>query len=219
MESSFPITDASEPIGHATHARVQLTNADQERWDERYRGGRGPLLAEISPWAVSQQLHLVGGRGLDVACGAGRYTLWLATLGYQVDAVDVSAVALAQLENWAKQQGCLHAIQAIQADLNSWRPLPDAYDLVLVSLYLNRDLLAPLQAAVRPEGLLLYTTYHTDLLLTHGDFRPEFLLQTGELLSIFAGWDIVAYEERRWRPGGSRSDCTTSLLARKPRRL
>ena len=211
--------DTGEPIGYVTHASVMQANADQERWDERYRRGRGPLLAEISPWAVSQQLHLAGGRGLDVACGAGRYTLWLATLGYQVDAVDVSAVALAQLVDWAKQQGCLHAIQAIQADLSSWRPVPDAYDLVLVSLYLNRDLLAPLQAAVRPGGLLLYTTYHTDLLLTHGDFRPEFLLQPGELLSTFAGWDIAAYEERRWRPGGNRNDCTTSLLARKPRRL
>ncbi len=219
MELSFPIPDAGEPIGYETHASAQQANADQERWDERYRGGRGPLLAKTSPWTVAQQRHLTGGRALDAACGAGRYTLWLAALGYEVDAVDVSAVALAQLMQWAKEQGVLHAIRAIQADLTVWRPLPDAYDLVLVSLYLNRDLVAPLQAAVRPGGLLLYTTFHSDLLLTHGDFKPEFLLQPGELLSTFAGWEIVAYEERRWRPGSNRDDCTASLLARRPRRL
>ncbi len=208
---------AGEVSDDEPKAPASRAEADQKRWDERYRAGRGPLTAAISSWAASQRSHLAGGRALDAACGAGRYSIWLAGLGYQVDAVDISPVGLAHLREQVARLACADAILPICADLELWRPEPGAYDLVLVSLYLNRELLAPLQGAVKTGGLFLYTTYHTDLLLTHGDYNADFLLQPGELVALFEGWEIMAFEEQRWHPGAGRSACTASLLARKPR--
>lgn len=195
------------------------TPTDQQRWDERYRSGHGPCQGDIAPWMAAQQPLLrgaVGGLALDVACGTGRHSLWLAEMGWQVDAVDVSAVGLTKLAEAARTRGLSHAIHPLHADLSVWRPAPARYDLILVSLYLERPLLPALKDALKPGGLLLYTTFHTDLLRLHPHDNPIYLLQPGELLSTFSAWDILAYEERRL-PSGSenRSDCTSSLLARK----
>ncbi|MDW8270536.1 MAG: methyltransferase domain-containing protein [Anaerolineae bacterium] len=190
---------------------------DQVRRDERYRHGRGPCQDDIEDWVAAQRPHLTGGRALDVACGTGRYSLWLAELGYEVDAVDISSVALERLTATAATRGLAERIHTLQADLTSWRPPPEHYDLVLVSLYLERTLLPALRAALRPQGLLLYTTFHTDLLRLPGEFNPAYLLQPGELLLTFADWELLAYEERRLpRHGGRRSDCLSSILVRKP---
>ena len=42
----------------------------------------------------TRELLAGGGRALDVACGDGRNALYLAQLGYMVDAIDVSDVAI-----------------------------------------------------------------------------------------------------------------------------
>lgn len=190
---------------------------DQARWDERYRNGRGPCQDEIDDWVAAQRPYLTGGRALDVACGTGRYSLWLAELGYEVDAVDISPVALERLAAAAAARGLAERIHIRRADLTTWRPPSAHYDLVLVSLYLERALLPALGAALRPRGLLLYTTFHTDLLRLPGEFNPAYLLQPGELLLTFADWDLLAYEERRLpRTGGRRRDCLSSILVRKP---
>ncbi len=195
------------------------TTADQQRWDERYRSGCGPCQGEVAPWVAAQQPLLRGVAGelaLDVACGTGRHSLWLAEMGWQVDAVDVSAVGLAKLVETAQARSLSYAIHPFHADLSIWRPEPARYDLILVSFYLERPLLPALKDALKPGGLLLYTTFHTDLLRLRPHDNPAYLLQPGELLSTFSAWEILAYEERRLSPGSvNRSDCTSSLLVRK----
>ncbi len=225
LPTNLAVTAAA--VSAADAASVVL-NADQQRWDERYRAGHSPCLDAISPWIAAQQPYLTGGRALDAACGAGRHSLWLAGLGYQVDAVDVSAVALARLAEAAAGRDLGQRIRPLHADLTLWRPEQEMYDLILVSLYLERGLLPALKDALRPGGLILYTTFHTDLLqlrpqdngggytATGGGYTATYLLQPGELLATFAGWQLLAYEERRLPPGSEeRSDCTSSLLARK----
>lgn len=191
-------------------------NADQQRWDERYLDGRGLYPSEIMPWMAAQQAHLQGGRALDVACGLGRHSLWLAELGYQVDAVDVSAVALSKLNAAAAARGLGHRIRTQHADLTIWRPQAETYDLALVSLYLERSLLPALNDALKAGGLILYTTFNTDLLQLRPGDNPAYLLQPGELLAAFPGWQILAYEERRLPPDGKNTDdCMSALLAKK----
>lgn len=199
------------------HPSGQRLSPDCARWEERYRQGHNSAGGEISAWVQSQQPYLRGGQALDVACGVGRHTLWLARLGYQVDGVDISAAALAQVAAAAVAQGVAAQLRLIQADLNIWRPEPGRYDLILITRYLNRDLFAHLAAALRPDGMVLYRSMHTDLLRLHPDFRADYLLQPGELLQVFRSWQILAYEERRWRPGSSDfADCSSAILARKP---
>jgi len=199
------------------HPSIEQASEDRERWEARYRQGHNSAGGEVSAWVLSMQPYLTGGRALDVACGVGRHALWLARLGYEVDGVDISAEALAQLGRAAAAQGVAAQMRLIHADLTLWRPDPGRYDLILVARYLNRDLFAYMDAALRPGGMVLYRSMHTDLLRMGSDFRPEFLLQPGELLTLFRSWQILAYEERRWQPGSTDfTDCSSAILARKP---
>ena len=67
---------------------------EQAAWDERYAGpelmwGPGPnrfVTEEVTP--------LRAGRALELGTGESRNAIWLAGLGWQVTAVDFSAVGL-----------------------------------------------------------------------------------------------------------------------------
>jgi len=199
------------------HSSVADLTFDQTRWDERYQAGHhaGGLIPD--PWALAQARWLTGGRALDVACGRGRHTVWLARKGYQVDAVDISYVGLQGLAGRIEAEGLSDRVRLIQADLAVWRPEPASYDLILVMRYLNRELIASFWDAVRPGGMVLYRTFHTDWARLHTDFQRGFLLQPGEFTTLFGDWEWLAYEERRLPPDGdSPDDCTSAILARKP---
>ncbi|HEY9024031.1 MAG TPA: class I SAM-dependent methyltransferase [Burkholderiaceae bacterium] len=141
---------------------------------------------------------------LDVACGHGRHTRWLAAAGHRVTAVDRDPTLLAPLAGLA---------ETLQADLEAapW-PLPGRrFDAVVVTNYLWRPLFPVLQASVAPGGLLIYETFAQ----AHAAFgrprRPEFLLRPGELIDILRDgsgtaaqaastsgeWQVIAYEEGR----------------------
>lgn len=190
----------------------------QVRWDERYRDGCSPGRDQVSPWLLKHEYLLKGGRALDVACGRGRHSLWLAELGYDVDAVDISAAALQILAQRVAERGLNDHFRLIQADLMRWRPEPDCYDLVLVTRYLNRQLWPFLAAALKPGGLLIYRSFHTDRHRLRPDLQRNHMLQPGELLQAFPDMELLAYEERRLSPGGTDvNDCTASIIVRRPR--
>ena len=202
------------------HPSVHQPSYDQTRWDQRYRERhKAATMLQPDAWILAHA-HLLPpapGRALDVACGRGRHTLWLAREGYQVDAVDISYEGLRGLAQHLEAEGLDHQVRLIQADLTQWRPEPQQYDLILVVRYLNRDLIATFWDAIKPGGVVVYRTFHTDWAKLHQDFQRGYLLQPGEFTSLFRGWEWLAYEERRLPPGGEdREDCMSSILARKP---
>jgi len=137
-------------------------------------------------------------------------------MGYQVDAVDISLEGLQRLAERLEQEGLDARVRLIQADLEVWRPDSATYDLILVSRYLNRDLIASFWDALKLGGLVLYRTFHTDWARLRSDFQRGFLLQPGEFTILFRDWEWLAYEERRLPPGGEdREDCMSGILARK----
>lgn len=148
-----------------------------------------------SDW-VRRWAHLIpdrpgGARVLDLACGHGRHTRWLVRQGCHVTAVDRDVAALQTLASLAP------LVRTVAADIenNPW-PLPgQTFDAVVVTNYLWRPLWPQILASLGPGGLLIYETF------THGNAsvgkpsRPDFLLQTGELLRLCATLRTVAFEE------------------------
>ena len=189
----------------------------QTRWDQRYQQGCTPGRDRISAWLLAHQHLLSGGRALDVACGRGRHSMWLLQLGYEVDAIDISLAGLQALAQRAYEAGLAEHLHLLQADLLHWRPEPAQYDLVLMTRYLNRELWPHLIKALKPGGLFVFRSFHTDLHHLRPDFELSHMLQPGELLLAFEGLEIVAYEERRLPPGGQdNEDCTASIIVRRP---
>jgi 2-polyprenyl-3-methyl-5-hydroxy-6-metoxy-1,4-benzoquinol methylase len=82
------------------------------------------LMAEVG--------NLRPGLALDAGCGHGSETLWLASHGWQVTAVDFSTSALAHARSTAEAVGSNIAerIDWVEGDLATWTPQSDHYDLV-----------------------------------------------------------------------------------------
>lgn len=144
-----------------------------------------------SDWVVRFSAGLApGARVLDLACGGGRHVRLLAELGHHVTAVDRDAQALAGLAGVAAR--------TMVADIEAgpW-PLPDQrFDLVLVTNYLWRPLLAQIVASVAPGGWLIYETFAIGHQRYGRPSNPDFLLRPGELLDTVRGTlRVAAYEE------------------------
>ncbi|MEU7283145.1 class I SAM-dependent methyltransferase [Streptomyces sp. NPDC045431] len=81
---------------------------------------------------VERGLLAPGARVLDLGCGPGRNALYLASLGCEVDAVDLSPAAVAWAEERAREAGAkvrFHCGDAFDADWTAQRP-GGPYDLV-----------------------------------------------------------------------------------------
>ncbi len=119
-----------------------MSTDDRQRWDEKYAGKPVPEQITSDDWLIEQVSGLKPGRALELACGLGHNAIWLAQQGWQVDAVDISAIGLAHAMTLALAP---HArVNWVAADLDEFMPDEDTYDLVLVFRFLDRTRLPPL---------------------------------------------------------------------------
>jgi SAM-dependent methyltransferase len=151
---------------HSPDLTVQFS---QEFWDDRYRSAGQLWSGQPNPQLVAQAASLLPGEALDVGCGEGADAIWLARQGWTETGVDISAVALERAADHAAACGdkIARRIGWRQADLLSWDPGPQRYDLVSAQfMYLPAGELESmhrrLAAAVRPGGTLLVVLHHPD---------------------------------------------------------
>ena len=179
---------------------------DRERWDAKWTAredgiGEPHVLLE-------HYCHLFsGGDALDLACGRGQNSLLLAGLGYQVLAVDISPVALNSARQAAELCGLTNKIQFRQVDLDEWAIPTESFDLIVVFRFLDRNLFRAIKKALRFGGGLLYSTRNTGVLEREPDSNPAYLLQPGELRTIFGDWEIIFYED---------GEVDSSIVTRRP---
>lgn len=161
-------------------------------WDARYRESYAPR--PPSSLLQRQLLQLAPGRALDLACGTGRNTILLAEYGWQALGVDISPVALHIARREARNRNV--AADFVAANLQAW-PLPLAtFDLVCVFRFLDRALTSSITAAVKRGGVLIYETFTIAQRAYEGGPRADaFLLQPGELPSLFPAFTALEYTE------------------------
>jgi SAM-dependent methyltransferase len=134
----------------------------EQRWAQALREHRD-LVDRRPPNAhlLAEAGALCPGLALDAGCGHGAETLWLATHGWRVTAVDFAATALehARLSAEAVGTDVAERIDWVQGDLATWIPPPGRYDLV-TCLYVHvagsvAEMVRRLAAGVAPDGTLL----------------------------------------------------------------
>lgn len=161
--------------------------SDRQRWDSRYR--EGAYSARYWPAAYLKQLVDAGvivgtGSALDVACGRGRNSLFLADQGYRVDAVDVAPVAIAQGANLALKLGMRINWQC--RDLAHVRtPFKmRAYSLIVMIRFVAPELFPHLLQGLDADGLLVIEEHmqwpQTEALV--GPTSQRFRVAPGEVL-------------------------------------
>ena len=164
----------------------------------------------VSVWAerLASQLSEPR-RALDLAMGRGRHADALARSGFQVFGVDRDWALLGEARRALADRGI--TVRAWCADLTASPLPPSAFQLVVVARYLQRDLFPSIRQTVAKGGSVIYETFTVaQRELGWGPTSPDHLLRPGELERLFAGFEILFYEEV---PG---PEAVARVVARRP---
>ena len=150
------------------------------------------VIADASPW-VRRFADAIPKNGLvlDLACGAGRHTALLASLGHQVLSVDQDISMVESLNS--------ESVQTLELDLegSDWLLLNQQFSAIVVTNYLYRPFLDELPKILTEDGVLIYETFAEGNAKFGKPSNPNFLLNSGELLALAqrSGLKVIAYED------------------------
>jgi SAM-dependent methyltransferase len=166
---------------------------DRCRWDERY-AARGPVSldaveapAVFAPYATA---FPTTGRALDLACGLGLGSVWLARRGMTVLGLDVSPVAVGRARDLARLAGVDDRCRFEIVDLDDGLPAGPPVDVILCHRFRDRRLDRAIVERLRPGGLLAIAAL-SEVGAEPGPFRAV----PGELSTAFGELVVVAASE------------------------
>jgi SAM-dependent methyltransferase len=168
-----------------------------EQWDERYRSTDLVWGTPPNRWVERELADLAPGRALDLACGEGRNALWLAARGWQVSAIDFSAVALDKGRALESRQAPPTRVDWVHADATTYRPA-EHVDLALLC-YLQlpraewRPALIRAADALGSGGTLLVIGHDSTNIAdgVGGPQDPAVLFTAADVVADLAGTDLV----------------------------
>jgi NADPH:quinone reductase-like Zn-dependent oxidoreductase len=196
-----PVVDRVFDFEHAAEAfdrHPTLSDVDRSKWNDRY--GAGSYADRTHPSRfLERHISSIGtGRALDVACGAGRNAIFLAALGFEVDAVDISAVGLERARSRAAAERL--EVNFLEADLEQGLPqdagLADDYDLIVVIRYINIPIIAELARRLSGRGVFVCEQHLESRHEVAGPRKSSsYRLASNELLHAVEGLCIRFYRE------------------------
>lgn len=158
-------------------------------------------------------------RAIDIACGLGRNTIFLARHGWQVTAVDISEVALGHLRELAAAEAL--PIVCIQADLERTSKLPesllapDSCDLAIMFRYTSLELIDALRQGLKLGGCLIVEKHMTTESEVVGPSNPRFRVAPGALRDAASRLNIIDYREGVSKDPDGRPVALAQLVARR----
>lgn len=194
-------------------------------WDERYGAIESVWGVAPNRWVEQELAGMHPGVALDLACGEGRNSIWLDSLGWRVTAVDFSAVAIDKAREGERRAGGQGRITWQVADATTYAA-PEPVDLALLC-YLQvepparRAAVSGAAAALAPGGVLLVVA-HDSRNLTDGAGGPQdpnVLYTAADIAADLAGTDLVVEvsdEVSRPVEGAPRPAIDALLRARRP---
>jgi SAM-dependent methyltransferase len=187
---------------------------DRERWNEKYRDDEEFELPEDPIPELARRVDsLPDGRALDVATGTGRNARFLASKGYDVDAVDVSDEALAQAERRARAASV--DVNWVRADIDEFAFETDAYDVVTVSYFAALDRLPDIKEALAPGGVLVYEHHlRSSDPIDLGPSDDRYRFRSNDLLRACLDLTVLTYREATRVDDEGRSLAVVTLVAR-----
>ncbi|MDF7760518.1 tellurite resistance methyltransferase TehB [Kosakonia cowanii] len=170
-----------------------MTMRDENYFTEKY--GMTPTHSEV----LNAMNYITPGKALDLGCGNGRNSLYLANRGFEVTAWDKNPNSLSNLQRIREAEG-LNNLHIDSVDLNSLS-FEGEYNFILstvVMMFLEAKtipgLIANMQRCTRPGGHNLIVAA-----MDTADFPCNvgfpFAFKEGELRGYYAGWELLKYNE------------------------
>lgn len=164
---------------------------DKIKWEKKYQEKPNLLTQrEPSEKLVSIINKIQGRKALDVACGSGKHSIYLAKNDFKVEAIDIAQEALDNLNKKAFPN-----ITTTCLDLDDFTPTKQ-YDIIIKTNFLDRTLIPKLKNALTVNGVLFIETYMEDEHNEKKDSNPNYLLKKEELKTFSdTNYEIILYEE------------------------
>ena len=180
-------------------------------WNTNYRETQNVFGTDPAPILVRHADLLEDGLPiLDVGCGQGRNSFFLARRGHEVHALDPSTVAVEQTRASAESESLRISTQ-VGALRDVLRPATGFGAILIFGLFpiLTQaeidEMIELIASLTAPHGLLFITAFTTEDPKFEGhdragepsgyDHGSRTYLEPGELRSFFPGWEIVEYWE------------------------
>ncbi len=133
---------------------------------------------------------------VDLACGAGRDSLFLAKSGWNITAVDHSASALEKVEGLCLRgqplQGSITTkLLDIEANVEQLDSMLGCFDAIIIVRYLHRPLLNKLEKMLNKGGYIIYQTFLQGCEQWGSPKNPRYLLEEGELRRQFGSFTVL----------------------------
>ena len=180
-----------------------MSQEDEIRWDKRYRAGSYRARSYASPllerWIDTLAL-CPGARVLDLGCGSGRNSLYLAERGLAVTGVDISSIAIAQAENKAEARGLTVSFRQRDLDL----PIVETdlaqskFQLIIMIRYINRRLFPHISSLLSPNGYFVAEHHVVTQQSVSGPMptdSDQFRYRPNELRSAMTNLHVLHYDE------------------------
>ncbi len=191
-----------------------MSSQDRVKWNARYAEQSAGAAREISACLREWVEHASPGRALDIACGTGRNAIFLASRGFVVEALDISAVALAQARQAAAAAGT--QVDWIERDLDDGLAAATGpYQLVIQMHYVNAAITRSVPLLLASGGVFICQQHLQTSEAVGGPQSPQHRVAAGELPQLVADLEILHYTETlRSDPDGQRFALAT-LVARR----
>lgn len=169
----------------------------KSKWNTKYKERMNDLKEPVpNPRLKNQSAYLKGGTALDLACGLGGNSLFLARMNYQVHAVDISDVAISYVRDQADQDHLKIQAQVCDlTELNNPFWVNQNFDLVVISYYLDRSLFSMVKSLIKEGGYFFMETFYQSPNTGNQGVSNQYKLNPKELLDEFNDWDVLFFDE------------------------
>jgi trans-aconitate methyltransferase len=185
---------ASETVHVPVHASDWVTPTTAAAPDWAAVGVAERARPAVNEGLIDVASDMRPGKALDLGCGEGQNSVWLAQRGWVVTAVDLSAAAIGEARDHAAACGVDRTIVFQIADIGEWRPV-SRYDLVFCTFALpargmgRSRMLEMAAAAVAPGGTIMLTDFDISL-RREGWMAEKYLVSTDELERHLSGFRV-----------------------------
>jgi len=168
--------------------------SDEDKWNAIYNSKK--LTEDFLPAYVLKEFHHLlpaQGKALDLASGPGTNALFLAQHNLQSHAWDISSIAIDKLKEISSSLNM--DINTEVRDVVSSPPEKNSFDVIVVSHFLDRQIMPEIIAALRKNGLLFYQTFTMTRVQESGPSSSKYRLGKNELLDLCKDLDTIVYRE------------------------
>ena len=174
-----------------------MSAKDKEKWDTKYLTKKQLLRPREASRNLQDYIgHCKGTQALDLACGSGRNSIFLAECGFDIDALDIAQIAIETLDAEAQKKNLHSKINTYLVDLDIYEIKKDKYDIIIMANFLDRKIIESAKDALKKDGILFVETYMISDINKKKQSNSKYLLKNQELKNMLNNsWQILHYDE------------------------